>query len=54
MSLPVRGAWIEIHRPCRSGLRCPSLPVRGAWIEIQIGQLLTNLLLVAPRKGSVD
>ena len=36
-SLPVRGAWIEIHfdkpiPPLRAGL---SLPVRGAWIEIR-------------------
>ena len=35
MSLPVRGAWIEMgwtRRTRRCGLR--SLPVRGAWIEI--------------------
>ena len=35
LSLPVRGAWIEIcgSRPRTYG--CPSLPVRGAWIEIR-------------------
>ena len=43
LSLPVRGAWIEMMRDRlipRSGL---SLPVRGAWIEIctlpQLAQL---------------
>ena len=34
MSLPVRGAWVEIS-PLRWGLRDEaSLPVRGAWVEI--------------------
>ena len=34
VSLPVRGAWIEIaHRLSREYLDT-SLPVRGAWIEI--------------------
>ena len=38
LSLPVRGAWIEIGRIRFDGLRLTpgaSLPVRGAWIEIQ-------------------
>ena len=35
MSLPVRGAWIEIRRKRKScGTASRSLPVRGAWIEI--------------------
>ena len=35
-SLPVRGAWIEIH-PANANEQEPwSLPVRGAWIEIYI------------------
>ena len=35
MSLPVRGAWIEISSPDWPGRVGPgSLPVRGAWIEI--------------------
>ena len=34
MSLPVRGAWIEIAETQPGGLILRSLPVRGAWIEI--------------------
>ena len=35
MSLPVRGAWIEIPIPLEiTRKRGVSLPVRGAWIEI--------------------
>ena len=35
VSLPVRGAWIEIsERYVEHGRLHPSLPVRGAWIEI--------------------
>ena len=34
-SLPVRGAWIEIHDEQEAlQVRGMSLPVRGAWIEI--------------------
>ena len=36
MSLPVRGAWVEIT--CSGGAPAAgvaSLPVRGAWVEIQ-------------------
>ena len=36
MSLPVRGAWIEINSPSiRHVPAHTSLPVRGAWIEIR-------------------
>ncbi len=34
LSLPVRGAWIEIVRSAPMPTRSQSLPVRGAWIEI--------------------
>ena len=35
MSLPVRGAWIEMSPPpTRPPAGYRSLPVRGAWIEI--------------------
>ena len=35
MSLPVRGAWIEMpDAGGRAVVGLPSLPVRGAWIEI--------------------
>ncbi len=34
LSLPVRGAWIEILLSVQPGSMPASLPVRGAWIEI--------------------
>ena len=55
VSLPVRGAWIEMifarsQRDCASA----SLPVRGAWIEIVQQCLSDTPPFVAPRAGSVD
>ena len=34
MSLPSRGAWIEIKSPLPPASSSPSLPSRGVWIEI--------------------
>ena len=34
MSLPARGAWIEIAAQCMASGSLMSLPARGAWIEI--------------------
>ena len=34
VSLPVRGAWIEIECVSLLQLKRESLPVRGAWIEM--------------------
>ena len=34
MSLPVRGAWVEMWKPTSSTMRRMSLPVRGAWVEM--------------------
>ena len=55
MSLPSRGAWIEIfnNRNFKS-IPDQSLPSRGAWIEII--KRVTNVVLsdVAPLAGSVD
>ncbi len=34
VSLPLRGAWIEIISSPRTGPHSRSLPLRGAWIEI--------------------
>ena len=35
LSLPVRGAWVEIDKPEYDALTDEvSLPVRGAWVEI--------------------
>ena len=54
VSLPVRGAWIEISiLPIRVDLSL-SLPVRGAWIEIGVVRLRLAPVPVAPRAGSVD
>ena len=36
VSLPVRGAWIEIKKEEIGTRKNSSLPVRGAWIEITI------------------
>ena len=54
MSLPVRGAWIEIAHLHKQVTVSWSLPVRGAWIEISFCGSKTTNLNVAPRKGSVD
>ena len=36
LSLPTRGAWIEIHACDQLPVNTPvSLPTRGAWIEMQ-------------------
>ena len=43
LSLPVRGAWIEIENHACDYYDGTSLPVRGAWIEI--GAILQHLLL---------
>ena len=55
VSLPVRGAWIEIllQRRVLQDKR-ESLPVRGAWIEIIHDRICGRTIVVAPRAGSVD
>ena len=54
LSLPVRGAWIEIPSPSIVCAMRTSLPVRGAWIEIFHARELVSVQQVAPRAGSVD
>ena len=55
MSLPVRGAWIEMPELTLSMSALPSLPVRGAWIEISAEEAVeAAVVAVAPRAGSVD
>ena len=54
MSLPVRGAWIEMVFALCKDLQLASLPVRGAWIEIAINGTSDYPTDVAPRAGSVD
>ena len=42
MSLPVRGAWIEMLDAAENEEEAASLPVRGAWIEISVGLSAPN------------
>ena len=56
LSLPPRGAWIEIA-DMHSILDMPprSLPPRGAWIEILLApDVCRSFVNVAPPAGSVD
>ena len=54
LSLPVRGAWVEIIDGTGYVSVMSSLPVRGAWVEMS-PPLLKSLIRVwvAPRAGSV-
>ena len=54
MSLPVRGAWVEIEW-IGDFADDPdsSLPVRGAWVEIALIVSARCAQVVAPRAGSV-
>ena len=53
MSLPVRGAWIEMLVQATSSLLLESLPVRGAWIEMSIAYHLPRTLAVSlPVRGA--
>ena len=54
LSLPVRGAWIEIVLFLGGEDLRASLPVRGAWIEIIRLEAAGLVEIVAPRAGSVD
>ena len=55
MSLPVRGAWIEISIAWLDYVDVErSLPVRGARIEICVWRLVARLSFVAPCEGSED
>ena len=54
MSLPSRGAWIEILAGPECALPITSLPSRGAWIEIHLQADGLGGDKVAPLTGSVD
>ena len=55
VSLPVRGAWIEISIAWLDYVDVErSLPVRGARIEICVWRLVARLSFVAPCEGSED
>ncbi len=52
VSLPVRGAWIEISCRYRLILHRQSLPVRGAWIEILCKRVFRGVLWSLPVRGA--
>ena len=52
MSLPVRGAWIEIKSDKRELIEALSLPVRGAWIEISAVALSQKIVASLPVRGA--
>ena len=54
LSLPMRGAWIEISLTKYSRAIVMSLPMRGAWIEIVVTVGVGVSCVVAPHAGSVD
>ena len=54
LSLPSRGAWIEIEYNTGKSLWAASLPSRGAWIEITLAEAIAYIEAVAPLAGSVD
>ena len=54
LSLPVRGAWVEIAQAADELSEvATSLPVRGAWVEIGRRTRSAARQCVAPRAGSV-
>ena len=52
MSLPVRGAWVEIVPNFGSLWSTMSLPVRGAWVEIIIPCGVEQVELSLPVRGA--
>ena len=52
MSLPVRGAWIEMERTITRFKRIVSLPVRGAWIEMSMTGKHADLIVSLPVRGA--
>ena len=53
LSLPTRGAWIEIcARRIAATSHAPSLPTRGAWIEISVGRAFGAQDKSLPTRGA--
>ncbi len=53
MSLPLRGAWIEIsYAKCKNIIKMQSLPLRGAWIEIYEQGNVSSALVSLPLRGA--
>ena len=53
LSLPARGAWVEIEQAMTYVKPKESLPARGAWVEIFCRVPSRMKWRVAPRTGSV-
>ena len=53
VSLPLRGAWIEIARSQNNAQDHLSLPLRGAWIEITlVPHALRSISMSLPLRGA--
>ena len=52
VSLPVRGAWIEIVKRWITSAFCASLPVRGAWIEMIQSWIVSYHCASLPVRGA--
>ena len=52
MSLPVRGAWIEMLNARPFVMYGTSLPVRGAWIEIDANKEAQYYYMSLPVRGA--
>ena len=52
VSLPVRGAWIEMTGSVDCAPAESSRPVRGAWIEITVSTASVNVALSLPVRGA--
>ena len=52
LSLPVRGAWIEMQACACAYGGFQSLPVRGAWIEMWKRRLIILALMSLPVRGA--
>ena len=54
LSLPSRGAWIEIRSPSSTALTCRVAPLAGSVDRNKISGMLATKVGVAPLAGSVD
>ena len=52
LSLPLRGAWIEITMDLQAFINSKSLPLRGAWIEIPCTALQPITYKSLPLRGA--
>ncbi len=52
LSLPMRGAWIEIAIAAKNYAEAWSLPMRGAWIEIELRWYWSMIMQSLPMRGA--